>query len=76
MVYCLLSRGPAFGYFPESSKSYLVVPEYCRATAEAMFQDLGVHIATGHLVAILVIYVGGMILYRRELTNGQVITYI
>ena len=44
----LLSCGPGFGYFPEPSKSYLVVPEYCRAMAKAMFQNLGVHVVMGH----------------------------
>ena len=50
----LCSRGPAFGYFPEPSKSF-VVGEHCRSEAEALFQGLGVHVVTGHR------YLGGFI---------------
>ena len=51
----LCSRGPAFGYFPEPSKSFVVVGEHCRSEAEALFQGLGVHVVTGHR------YLGGFI---------------
>ena len=35
-------------YFPELSKSFVVIDEHCRYEAEALFQGLGVYILTGH----------------------------
>ena len=51
----LCSRGPAFGYFPEPSKRFVVVGEHCKSEAEALFRDLGVIVVTGHR------YLGGFI---------------
>lgn len=35
-------------YFPEPSKSFVVVSEHCRTEPEALFQNLEVHIVTEH----------------------------
>ena len=42
----LSSRGPAFGYFPNASKSYLVVKEEHEASARQLFMDTDVQITT------------------------------
>ena len=46
MVLC--SQGPAFGYFPEPTKSLVVVGEQFKTKAKALFHDLGVQVVTGH----------------------------
>ena len=51
----LCSRGPAYGHFPEPSKSLVVVDEHFRSEAESLFQGLGVRIVSGHR------YLGGFI---------------
>ena len=43
----LRSRGPAFGYFPEPTKSFVVVSEQWKSDATAIFGDLGVQVVTG-----------------------------
>ena len=42
----LMERGPDFGYFPEPSKSYLIVNESNRDLANLLFGDFGLKIAT------------------------------
>jgi len=44
----LCSRGPTCGYFPEPTKSFVVVSERFKGEAEAVFGGLGVHVVTGH----------------------------
>jgi len=44
----LCSRGPAFGYFPEPTKSFVVVSERFKGETEAVFGGLGVRVVTGH----------------------------
>ena len=44
----LCSRGPAFGYYPEPTKSFIVVNERWKKEAAAIFGDLGVQVVTGH----------------------------
>ena len=44
LFFVLSSLFPAFGYFPEPSKSFVVIGKYCRAKAEDLFHDLGVHV--------------------------------
>ena len=44
----LCSKGPAFGYYPEPSKSYLLVNDRHRIEAERLFGALGVQIVAGH----------------------------
>jgi len=44
----LFSRGPAFGYFPRPTKSFVVVSERFKGEAEAVFGGLCVHVVTGH----------------------------
>ena len=39
--------GPAFGYFPESTKSFVVGGEQFRTKAKALFHDLSVQVVTG-----------------------------
>ena len=48
-------RGPARGYYPETTKSILVVSTGNVARAEEHFQGLGIRVVTGHR------YVGGYI---------------
>jgi len=40
--------GPAFGYYPEPTKSFIVVNECWRNDTDALFGDLGVQVVTGH----------------------------
>ncbi len=51
----LQEAGPIFGYFPEPSKSILVVPEHSLETAQLAFADLAFQVTTGHR------YLGGFI---------------
>jgi hypothetical protein len=51
----LQEKGPRRGYFPEPSKSILVVQEHNKAAAEIAFKDLGFTIVTGTR------YLGGFI---------------
>jgi hypothetical protein len=43
----LQEKGPGRGFFPEPSKSILVVQEHNKAAAKIAFQDLGFTIVTG-----------------------------
>ena len=43
----LCFRDPAFGYFPEASKSFVVITEHCKTKAETLFHDLRVQVVTG-----------------------------
>ena len=51
----LCSRGPAYGYFPEPDKCFVVVNECFHSEAESLFRGLGIRIVTGHR------YLGGFI---------------
>ena len=51
----LCSRGPAYGYFPEPAKCFVVVDERFHSEAESLFHGLGVRTVTGHR------YLGGFI---------------
>ena len=51
----LCSWGPAFCYYPEPSKSFVVIGKHCRAKAEDLCPDLGVQVVTGNR------YLGGFI---------------
>ena len=42
----LMERGPDFGYFPEPSKSYLIVNESNKDLANLLFADFGLKIVT------------------------------
>jgi hypothetical protein len=44
----LVELGPAFGYYPEPSKSILVVKEANKAATTEYFADLGFTVVTGH----------------------------
>ena len=44
----LCSKGPAFGYYPEPSKSYLLVNDRHQSEADRLFGALGVQIVAGH----------------------------
>ena len=46
----LMQDGPAFGYFPEPTKTYLVVDEVDLPEARRLFGPLGVQITTSHRV--------------------------
>ena len=41
-------RGPAFGYFPEPTKSVVVVDSEDVQEAQELFSDLGVEVVTSH----------------------------
>jgi hypothetical protein len=42
----LCRDGPAYGYFPELAKSYLVAAESDLETARELFSDIGVKVVT------------------------------
>ena len=44
----LRDQGPAYGYFPESSKCVLVIDDRSKDKAQDLFFSLGVHVAAGH----------------------------
>ena len=44
------SKGPAFGYYPKPTKSYIVVDSEDLAWAEDLFYDLGVKVVTSHRI--------------------------
>ena len=44
----LQARGPAWGYYPEPTKSILVVAPGNVVRAEEHFQELGIWVVTGH----------------------------
>jgi len=44
----LCSHGPSFGYYPEPTKSFVIVNEQWMGEAAAIFGDLGVQVVTGH----------------------------
>ena len=37
----LLEKGPSFGYFPQPSKSVLIIDRKFKVEAERMFSDVG-----------------------------------
>ena len=51
----LQARGPARGYYPETTKSILVVAPRSVAQAEEHFRGLGIRVVTGHR------YLGGFV---------------
>ena len=67
----LLAKGPTFGYFPEPSKSVLVVAECDIHKANRLFDDLGIkiHVCTSH--HLLGRHVGSSI-GRRKYVQGKV----
>jgi len=52
--------GPAFGYYPEPTKSFPVINECWRNDANAVFSNLKVQVVTGHR------FLGGFIGSHRE----------
>ena len=44
----LLQQGPSYGYFPNATKSYVVVHPSSVAFAKSVFGSLGVHVVTSH----------------------------
>ncbi len=42
----LCRKGPAYGYFPEPTKSYLVVADSDLESAQKLFSDIGVKVVT------------------------------
>uniref|UniRef100_A0A8D8V7C8 Reverse transcriptase domain-containing protein n=1 Tax=Cacopsylla melanoneura TaxID=428564 RepID=A0A8D8V7C8_9HEMI len=44
----LIEEGPKFGYFPEPSKSYLIVKDVMNSAAHTIFQNVGVKIVDSH----------------------------
>ena len=45
---CLIERGPTYGYFPEPTKSVVVVASKYVEIAKSAFQNVGVKVVTGH----------------------------
>ena len=45
---CLLQLSPAYGYFAESTKSFLVVTKQYEEEAKELFKDHGVIVVSGH----------------------------
>ena len=52
--------GPGFGYYPEPTKSFIVVNEQWRHEANAVLGDLGIQVVTGHR------FLGGFFGSHRE----------
>ena len=48
LIYVLCLYGPAFGCYPEPTKSFILVNERWRGEANTVFGDLGVQVVTGH----------------------------
>ena len=44
----LCSYGPSFGYYPEPTKTFVIVNEQWKSDAAAVFGNLGVQMVTGH----------------------------
>ena len=44
----LIERGPTYGYFPEPTKSVVVVASKYVEIAKSAFQNVGVKVVTGH----------------------------
>ena len=44
----LLEKGLSFGYFPEPSKSVLIIDRKFKVEAETMFSDVGIKVVSGH----------------------------
>jgi hypothetical protein len=55
--------GPNFGYFPEISKSIIVVPQHNLEAATLAFADMGFEVTTGHR------YLGGFLSEPDALKN-------
>ena len=69
----LCAEGPAYGYFPATSKSYLVVDECDIAKAKQLFGDLGVKVVTHHRL------LGGVIGSdegREQFIKGKVAAWV
>ena len=46
----LCSYGPSFGYYPEATKSFVVINERWKSDAAVVFGDLGVQVVTGQRI--------------------------
>lgn len=44
----MLEKGLSFGYFPEPSKSVLIIDRKFKVEAETMFSDVGIKVVSGH----------------------------
>ena len=65
----LSNQGPSFGYYPNASKTYLVVKEELEATAIELFAGTDVHVTTDgkrHLGAAL-----GSRTFTEEYVSGR-----
>ena len=64
----LCSKGPAFGYYHEPSKSYLLINDRHRCEAERLFGALGVQIVAGYrfwvVIWVIMLVVNNMYLTR------------
>ena len=67
----LCSKGPAFGYHPEPSKSYLLVNDRHQFEAERLFGALGTQIVAGHQF-LGVIWVIMLVIYKTLYVSDKV----
>ena len=70
----LLESGPKYGYFPKSSKSYLIVKEEHYERAQQMFAGTGINVTSAgkrHLGAVI-----GSQAYKQEFVNSIVDKWI